>query len=341
MKKVKRIGLGLGVAGLGVLWLALHGWVAAALYFWFSSHAGAAGAVVALYVVAVGILFKLARRWWEGAVVGLVLALVVGIWWAQRRPEPGLRYARETEQAAKVVVEGESLTVHGIRDFRSQRSGEVEPRWATRTFDLPQLQHVDFLFGEDESGEQVVASFVFGDQPPLAVSVQGRAEVGEPQTWARGFFRQYELGYVWADERDAVPRLSRDGKRPVYLRRSTILPEQGRRLLLELAQRSNALEESPEFYNPLTDSGGKALAELAAEAVGAARPWYRRLPWPGNGAGLAGQAGWLEPDGTGGALPDAAEIGERARQGGDSPDFSQRIRSHLAAPALPEPEEAP
>ena len=146
----------------------------------------AAWAVVALYLAAVGLLFKVARRGADGAAVSLVLALVVGVWWAQRRPEAGLHYERESEQAAKLVVDGESLVVQGIRDFRRRRSGDWEPRWASRTFDLPQLQHVDFIFSSEADGAPVLASFVFGDQPPLAVTVEGRAEVGEPRTEARG-----------------------------------------------------------------------------------------------------------------------------------------------------------
>lgn len=341
MNKVKRFGRRLGAAVFWGLVALGHGWVLAALYFWFSSHAGAAWAVVALYLAAVGLLFKVARRGADGAAVSLVLALVVGVWWAQRRPEAGLHYERESEQAAKLVVDGESLVVQGIRDFRRRRSGDWEPRWASRTFDLPQLQHVDFIFSSEADGAPVLASFVFGDQPPLAVTVEGRAEVGEPRTEARGYFRQYELGYVWADERDAVRRLASAARGPLYLHRSTLSPEKGRQLLAKLAERSNALEERPEFYNTLTDRGSAALGGLVAEVVGAARPWYGCLPWMGDGVGLACREGWLDLGPTGEAARAAAEIGERAREGAEDPDFSRRIRTHLAAPVSPEVEAAP
>lgn len=49
-----------------------------------------------------------------------------------------------------------------------------------------------------------IASWEFADGSPLAVSIETRKEQGESYSAIRGFFRQYELYYVVADERDLL-----------------------------------------------------------------------------------------------------------------------------------------
>ena len=49
-----------------------------------------------------------------------------------------------------------------------------------------------------------IVSWEFDDGRHLAVSIETRKERGEVYSALRGFFRQYELYYVVADERDVV-----------------------------------------------------------------------------------------------------------------------------------------
>ena len=49
-----------------------------------------------------------------------------------------------------------------------------------------------------------MVSFGFAGKDYLAVSIETRKEKGESYSTLAGFFRQYELYYVVADERDVI-----------------------------------------------------------------------------------------------------------------------------------------
>ncbi len=326
-------------AGLALL----HGWALLALYFWFSGHPGLAAVVVLGYGGILALIFAKAQTKAHGAWVSLVLWLAVAVWWARRGPESGLHYPRETEQAAKLTVEGNLLTVHGMRDFRYRSATEFDARWSSRTFDLDQLEHVDFFFNYWGIPDvaHVTTSFVFKDEAPLAVSIELRAEAQEPNTLLRGFFKQYELFYLWADERDMIQRRTSHLNEEVYLFRSSLSPEQGRRLLLDMAQRSNALEEAPEFFNTLTDNCTNVIAQHVDQVMSRHEPWYRRPLRTGKYERRGYDDGWLMH-----TLPweqhrAAALINDRARQAGDGPGFYRQIRTHLPASATPPLEQYP
>ena len=50
----------------------------------------------------------------------------------------------------------------------------------------------------------IFLSFAFAGGDHLAVSIETRKEKGEGYSTVNGFFRQYELYYVVADERDVI-----------------------------------------------------------------------------------------------------------------------------------------
>jgi len=330
----KRLALLLGGAGF----LLAHGWALMAVYFWFSGHPVLKFAVVLGYLGIVAGIFKVARTRSHGAWASLVLVAVVALWWSGRKAETGLSYPQETEQDANLTMEGDSIRVSGIRNFQYRSVTDFEPHWSSRTYELSQLEHVDLFFnywGVPDVAH-VMTSFVFKEQPPLAVSIELRAEKGEPNTLLRGFFKQYELHYVWADERDVVQLRTNHRKEQVYLYRTSLKPEQGRRLLKDMALRSNQLVEEPEFYNTLTDNCTNVIAQHVDRLRGESVPWYRRPLLTGRYEKLGYDNGWLLH-----TLPweehrAAASINARAEQGGAAEDFSTRIRTHLAGSGIVE-----
>ncbi len=49
-----------------------------------------------------------------------------------------------------------------------------------------------------------IVSWQFDIGPPLAISIETRKKVGQEYSAVEGFFKQYELVYVVADERDVI-----------------------------------------------------------------------------------------------------------------------------------------
>ena len=73
-------------------------------------------------------------------------------------------------------------------------------------YDLSKLEEGDILasywMGDDIA--HIFLSFGFGGSDYLSFSIETRKEVGESYSTLAGFFRNYELYYVAADERDLV-----------------------------------------------------------------------------------------------------------------------------------------
>jgi hypothetical protein len=86
------------------------------------------------------------------------------------------------------------------------------------------------------------------------VSIETRKQKGESYSALRGFFRQYELVYVMADELDVVRlRASQRGER-VRLYRLTTPRAQARALLEQYLAEANDLANGPEWYNAFTQN---------------------------------------------------------------------------------------
>jgi hypothetical protein len=89
----------------------------------------------------------------------------------------------------------------------------------------------------------------------LAISVETRRAVGQDYSALAGFFRNYELFYVVADERDLVGVRTDIRREAVYIYRiRPAVPDAPRLLLLSYLRRVQALAEAPAFYNTLTDN---------------------------------------------------------------------------------------
>ena len=82
-----------------------------------------------------------------------------------------------------------------------------------------------------------ITSWEFEEGPPLAISIETRKEVGESYSAALGFFRQFELYYVVADELDVI-RVRTDFRgEQGYLYRINWDPETARKFLISYLEK--------------------------------------------------------------------------------------------------------
>jgi Domain of unknown function (DUF4105) len=95
--------------------------------------------------------------------------------------------------------------VHDIRNFDYRTETDFTPAYYDRTFDLRKLDSEDLLavYWMGPAIAHLFLSFGFGEDH-LAISIEARKEQGEGYSSVKGFFRQYELVYVVADERDVI-----------------------------------------------------------------------------------------------------------------------------------------
>ena len=174
-----------------------------------------------------------------------------------------------------------------------------------------------------------ILSFDFGDQGHLCFTIETRQQRGQTYSSLGGFYRQFELIYIAADERDVVRvRTNFRKKTDVYLYRLRTAPEHPRAYFLDYVRRLNELRVQPEWYNAMTNNCTTNIRTQRAASDRLA--WNWRLLVNGYADELLYERGAL-----GHSLPFAelkrlAHINSRARAANGAPDFSDRIRTHFA-----------
>jgi hypothetical protein len=152
---------------------------------------------------------------------------------------------------------------------------------------------------------------------------------GEGYSTLRGFFRQYELTYVVADERDVVRLRTnyRQGE-TVYLYRIQGDKALFREVFLDYFRSINRLNDTPEWYNAL-------LSNCTSVLRGHTRPYFRKVLWDwrllanGYADELAYEKGALDTSLPFAELKRRSIINLKAKAADQDADFSLRIREGL------------
>lgn len=330
-----RIGTVLGVALVGLAMAVATGWGALVLYYLAPGSVGVRTALAwsfaAFGLAALIALFLPWTRLWAG--IGFALALVPILFvWSHATPSNDRDWQPEVAVLPYATFDGDFVTVHNIRNFDYRTETDFTPAYYDRTFDLRKLDRVDLLasYWMGPAIAHLFLSFGFGEDH-LAISIEARKDRTRPYATLPGFFRQYELVYVVADERDAIrvrTNYRKDPPEEVYLFRLTAPIENGRRLFLEYLRDINEVREHPRFYNTLTTNCTTLI--LAHAAV---NPGHLGYSWKVLASGYAPEYayehGRLGQRLSFEELKERSQINAVARSADQAPDFSRKIRAGL------------
>ena len=318
------VALGVAAAGAwGAAALAISGPPALRL-----ALAGAFGAASAAALVALVL-----QRWrWRVLAAYLALFGAVLVWFFDIEPSNDRDWVPENARLARATVEGDFVTVHDVRNFDYRSEFDFTPAYYDRRYDLRQLEGVDLVatYWMGPAIAHIFLSFAFEGGQHVAVSIETRKEKGEGYSTLNGFFRQYELYYVVADERDVIglrTNYRQDPPEQVYVYRLEGTREGARRVFLDYVAEVNALKARPEFYNSLTTN---CTTTIWMHSL--VNPGHVPFSWKVLASGYLPQylyeQGRLDDQGMSFAeLQQAAHVNERAhRIGATVPDFSRRIR---------------
>jgi hypothetical protein len=116
------------------------------------------------------------------------------------------------------------------------------------------VSNVDLIlsYWAGEAIAHLIVSIGFDDGTRLAFSIQTRKSRGEEYSTIAGFFRQYELSIIAADERDVVRVRSNVRGEDVRIYRLRMPPMYAKGLLREYVAEANDVARSPRWYNTLT-----------------------------------------------------------------------------------------
>ena len=285
-----------------------------------------------LYGLAIlAVLFFVKGRWRSLGCVALSFTIVLACW-STIKPTQDRKWQPDVARRAWADIHEDEITVHNVRNCEYRTEADYTPQWETRVVYLSKLTGVDLAITYWGSPwiAHPIASFQFTDSPPLAISIETRKAVGQTYSALRGFYRQYELIYVAADERDVIRLRTNYRDEHVYLYRTSASPERARGIFLEYLKHLNELHERSEFYNAITDNCTTNIraANIAAEH-GKAPPWNWRVLLNGKGDELLYQRGFIDRSLPFAALKEQSLINKRAQAAGESADFSHLIRVGL------------
>src|SRR5712692_8434550 len=174
---------------------------------WFDAPFGNANKVVAgLLALAFAIALAFVRPFWRKiAAVALLFGIVLA-WWLTLSPTNDSDWQADVAQKAWADIQGDEVTLHIVRNCDYRTETDYTPHWETRTVRISQITGIDLAvdyWGSPWIAHPIV-SFQFADAQPLCFSIETRETIGQQYSTLEGFYRQYTLIYVVADERDCI-----------------------------------------------------------------------------------------------------------------------------------------
>ena len=281
---------------------------------------------------AVGVLVWV-RPWRRAVAVFLAGFAVVLLGWLAIPARNDRNWQPDVAVLPYATFEGDLVTVHNIRNFDYRSETDFTPAYYDKTFDLRKLESVNLIavYWMGPAIAHTFLSFGFDGGDHLAISIETRKEQGEEYSTIKGFFKQYELYYVVADERDVIrlrTNYRKDPPEDVYLYRSHGPIENGRRLFLEYLREINLLKEEPEFYNTVTTNCTTTIWQNTR-----INPDHLHFSWKILLSGYVPEymyeVGRLDTSLPFPELKARSLINSRAQAADQDPDFSRRIREGL------------
>jgi hypothetical protein len=320
---------------LAPILFAVTAW--ATLVVLFTGPDGAAwtrpGLASACALASVAALLWLRPFWKALAVWGTAMAMVL-FWWGTLRPSNESDWQPDVVKLSWAEVHGDVLTFHNVRNFNYHSETDFAPRYEDRVYDLSKLRGYDLFlsYWGSPAIAHTIMSWDFEDSLPLAISIETRKKKGQQYSAVKGFFRQYEIIYVAADERDVVRLRTNYRDEQVYLYQLKVSPERAKALLLDYVATMNTLVETPEFYNALVDNCTTSISRHVRNIAPETSFIDWRLLANGYGDEMLYEHGTLDTRLPFAELKARSLINVQAKALDQDPAFS-----HLIREALPDP----
>jgi len=330
---MRRISAAIGLILLVLFTIASGAWGALALLYSSPLSETARIVLAAIFgiVAAVAAIALAVRRWrWRAAGAYWVAFFALLAWFFSLAPSNDRDWQADVATLPYATVAGDIATMHNIRNFDYRSETDYTPAYYDKSFDVSKLTGVDIIavYWMGPAVAHIFVSFEFAGSDHLAVSIETRKEKGEEYSTLKGFFRQYELYYVVADERDVIrlrTNYRKDPPEDVYVYRAQGPLENGRRLFLDYVRKINSLKEKAEFYNTLTTNCTTNIWMHTLVNVG-----HLPFSWKILASGYVPQymyeAGRLDNSVPFAELQKRALVNPRAHGADKAQDFSRRIR---------------
>jgi Domain of unknown function (DUF4105) len=272
----------------------------------------------------------LAGRWPAAAGVYALGHGALLIWWRSLKPSNRRLWANDVAETVQGTVEGSRVTLTHVRSFIWRTPTDYTPRWVTRSYDLDQLRSLDLIvsYWTGPAIAHMLLSFGFADARHIVFSVEIRREKTEEFSEVGGFFKEFELSIIAAEERDIVRLRTNVRREDTYLYRLKIAESAMRSLFLAYVEEANRLARTPRFYHTIT-ANCTTLVYVMLRRILERLPFSHRLLLSGYLPEYVYKVGGLDQRYTLEELRTSGFISERARRADQSESFSQDIRAGI------------
>jgi hypothetical protein len=201
-------------------------------------------------------LFVIRLRVIFGVVYLCIFALWL-LWYANIKPTNDKNWQKDVAVLSYATIDKNLVRFYNIRNCKYTTEDDYQVDYYDETFDIDKLDGIDFIatYWMGPNIAHTFLSFSFSDGKHLAISIEVRKEVGESFSMIRGFFKENEIYYVVADERDLIGVRTNIRKNPtehVYMYQIKATLDDEKKVFLNYVRKINHLKENPEFYNTLT-----------------------------------------------------------------------------------------
>ena len=311
-------------------------WGAFAL--WYQARGG--NALKALSVCLwVGFSSALLIAVWQGRIAVGLLAFAVAfggllIWWQRIAPSNDRIWADDVAQMTSGTVDGNRVTLRNVRNFEWRSDTDYTQRWETRGYDLDRLNSVDMImsYWSGTAIAHMLISFGFDGGEHVVFSVEVRRGKNEIFSEIGGFFKQFELSVLAADERDVIRLRTNVRGEDDYLYRVRIPVSAMRSLFLGYVDEANSLLREPRFYNTVTVNCTTLVYQMMKRIVGYL-PLSYQLVFSGYIPEYVYRVGGLDQRFSPEELRERGRITDRAKKADRSDTFSADIRRGI--PQIP------
>ncbi len=264
--------------------------------------------------------------------VGAIVLFWVIIRHLRLRPSNERSWVNDNERLATAEFVDGVVTVRNVRDFEWRSGRDFDERWVDMKIKLDEVSKIWFVLEYFNPSRRQMAhtimSFEMRDGTRLACSIEVRREKGERYHPIKGLFRQYELIYVWATERDVIGVRTRCRKKSVtHLFEAVVLgPGNERRMLESYLTRTNKLNQSPEWYNTITNTCTTNIVRHVNEVYPGRVPRAVAVLLPGLSPNLLQRNNLVKIEGTIEETLRNSIIDEKAKSWDGVVDFGDWIR---------------
>ncbi|RAL25224.1 hypothetical protein DL240_03160 [Lujinxingia litoralis] len=272
----------------------------------------------------------------RGGLLSLLVLTLAGLFLGAQRPSHERDWQQNVSRLPRATVEGRDVTLHNVRDFRYDAEGEVlQARWYDATYNLDEIERAYFVlttFGGVPGVAHVMVSFEFADERFVVLSAEARREEEERYDPLGGMFRQYELFYVVADERDALGLRTQTHKDPTWVIPMNAGPEKTAEFFVNMVERLEHLAGEPQWYHTVLNSCSSNLATHYERINQVSLPPDYRVLLPGFSEELIAELDLLPEGMTPEQARERFQINAVAESAPLNESFSWVIRGRASSP---------